>query len=311
MDRVRIGIIGGTGVGAHLVPDAPRERHVVSTPFGNPSDVILEADWSGTPVFLLNRHGRGHLIPPGQVNSRANIFALKKLGCTHILASGAVGSLRDEFRPRDLVVPDQVIDRTTRAGRTFFEQAAVHVEFSEPFCPVLRRILTDVAKEMPGGGTGVHGRGTYVCMEGPAFSTRAESHMHRLMGGDLIGMTLMPEAKLAREAEMAYAAVALVTDYDCWKPHPPWDKQASPDSLLSEIISHLHHATESAAELMRRTVGRIAADPSTLMESPALHSLRQAIWSEKNLISREEVERLAPVWGRYFEGVPSPGGVSS
>src|SRR3989454_5806642 len=225
---MKIGLIGGTGIGQILGAAAEGTRHEIDTPFGRPSDAIVETRWGGMPVLLLSRHGPGHLLNPSQVPFRANIFALKQLGCTHILASGAVGSLREEFKPRELVIPDQMIDRTTRRAGTFYEKAAVHVEFAEPFCPVLRQILVEASQRSEVGGQSseeknpyrIHDRGCYVCMEGPAFSTRAESLMHRLWGGDLIGMTAMPEAKLAREAEISYALVALVTDYDCWRTRP-------------------------------------------------------------------------------------------
>jgi len=239
----------------------------METPFGKPSDAIVEVEWEGLSVFLLSRHGPGHLLNPSSVPYRANIFALKQLGCTHVIASGAVGSLREEFRPRDLVIPDQVIDKTHKRANTFYEKAAVHVEFAEPFCPVLRQIL------MEAGGAGaaavgqtppyqVHNRGCYVCMEGPAFSSRAESLMHRLWGGDLIGMTAMPEAKLAREAEMSYALVALVTDYDCWRNKPAaqaGEAEKSKDELLKEIIGNLAAATQNAMEVIRRGI-RLLAD---------------------------------------------------
>src|SRR5687768_11705927 len=244
MSDLRVGLIGGTGLGEALGVEQTGQRHEIDTPFGRPSDAIVEAQWAGAPVLILARHGPGHLLSPTQVPHRANIFALKQLGCTHILASGACGSLREEFAPKQLVIPDQIIDRTTRRAGTFYEKAAVHVEFAEPFCPVLRQILRDAAS---GGGT-VHDRGCYVAMEGPAFSTRAESLMHRLWGGDLIGMTAMPEAKLAREAEMAYALIALVTDYDCWrhKPSLPDAKEqqekVDPHLLLKEITGNLREA---------------------------------------------------------------------
>lgn len=304
--------------------------HVIETPFGMPSSAIIETQWAGVPVYFLSRHGQGHTINPSQINSRANIFALKKLGVTHILASGAVGSLRDEYKPRDLVIPDQVIDKTRRPS-TFFDAAAVHVEFSEPFCPVLRRIIMESVPTAAGSGgvqgsgkTGdqpavtssssepqtpdpgpfpaVHDGGCYVCMEGPAFSTRAESLMHSLWGGDLIGMTAMPEAKLAREAEISYALVALVTDYDCWKHAPAKDQTTKPDpfALLNEIIGHLNAATANAINLIKKTVSRIAADPSRLADCPAKEALKLAIWSEKSQIPKDEVERLAPLWVKYF-----------
>jgi 5'-methylthioadenosine phosphorylase len=314
-------------LGAALLDGAQGVRHEVDTPFGRPSDAIVEAHWDGIDVLLLNRHGPGHLLYPSAVPFRANIFALKQLGCTHIIASGAVGSLRQEFAPRDLVVPDQVIDKTYRRAGTFFEKAAVHVEFAEPFCPVLRRLLLEEGSaEFPAGSAApspahgstetparapiVHNRGCYVCMEGPAFSSRAESLMHRLWGGDLIGMTAMPEAKLAREAEIPYALVALVTDHDCWRNKPPGPASQEsgaaaalppdPAVLLEEIMANLRTATENATRLIRRTLRRIAADGAMLETCPARQALRLGIWSDKSRIDPEEVRRLGPLWGRYF-----------
>ena len=218
---MRIGIIGGTGLGEAFLQQASGTRHQISTPFGPPSDVVVETSWSDVPVFFLSRHGPSHRYSPTHVPSRANIYALKSLGVTHIIASGAVGSLRDHMRPRDLALPDQVLDQTYLRPATFFDEAAVHVEFAEPFCPVLRQILREAASAVSADGDfKVHPEGCYVCMEGPAFSTRAQSLANRLLGGDLIGMTAMPEARLAREAEIAYALVAIVTDYDCWKNKP-------------------------------------------------------------------------------------------
>ena len=336
MDGIRIGLIGGSGLGEAMLRETQGARHEVDTPFGRPSDAVLETNWNGLPVFFLSRHGPGHLFNPSQVPFRANVFALKKLGCTHVIASGAVGSLRDEFRPRDLVIADQVIDKTHKRAGTFYDSAAVHVELSEPFCPLLRQILIEAAGLGVHGSEGatpepptlnpeppfrVHSRGCYVCMEGPAFSTRAESLMHRLWGGDLIGMTAMPEAKLAREAEMSYALVALVTDYDCWRrpghtdvgpgsrapaqgqgqaqpadPPPP-----DPYVLLQEIIANLKAASDNAISLIRRAVARIAEHPEAVADAPARHALRLAIWSDKSRIGRDEVERLGPLWMKYFE----------
>lgn len=297
MNGIRIGLIGGSGLGAAIASIAATgQKHEIDTPFGRPSDAILETRWSDLPVFIVNRHGPGHLLNPSQVPYRANIFALKKLGCTHIIASGAVGSLRDEFQPRNLVIPDQIIDKTHKRSNTFYENAAVHVEFAEPFCPVLRQILMESRGELT-----VHNRGCYVAMEGPAFSTRAESLMHRLWGGDLIGMTCMPEAKLAREAEMAYALIALVTDYDCWKANPLHNEKVDPFLLLKEIIRNLEAATGNAMKLIERALQRIASMPSEKLESPAHHALRLGIWSDKGKIPREEVQRLSPLWVKYFE----------
>ncbi len=303
MSDIKIGLIGGTGLHQAFVGDEVVAWHATDTPYGRASDAILESRWHGLSVFTLNRHGPGHLLNPSHVPYRANIFALKQLGVTHILASGAVGSLREEFKPRQVVIPEQVIDKT-RGDRpsTFFENAAVHVEFAEPFCPVLRRILIEAGEEglKSNPERVVHGRGCYVAMEGPAFSTRAESLMHRLWGGDLIGMTAMPEAKLAREAEIAYALVALVTDYDSWRPKPADAPAQTPQLLLDEIIANLHAAAENAVALMRKAVQLMAARQDELRTSPALSALKLAIWSDKAKIPREEVHRLAPLWLKYF-----------
>ncbi len=304
---MKIGLIGGSGLGALLAAQTQGTRHVVSTPFGAPSDAIVETSWDGVPVLFLSRHGPGHTINPSAINVRANLFALKSLGATHILASGAVGSLREPLRPKDLVIVDQLIDKTRRAA-TFFEKAAVHVEFAEPFCPVMRQILLEAAQSLPTGegesAFKVHDSGCYVVMEGPAFSTRAESLMHRLWGGDLIGMTAMPEAKLAKEAELPYALIALVTDYDCWRNKPAsattdQDKH-DPFVLLSEIIGNLKQASDNAVALMRLAVKKMAENPDRLAQCPARSALQLAIWSDKAHIDPGEIERLAPLWGRYF-----------
>jgi 5'-methylthioadenosine phosphorylase len=299
MSDVKLGIIGGTGLGDLLAGNKGKTPEI-HTPFGPPSAPIIETELEGLPTLLLARHGPGHLIPPSHVPARANIFALKRLGCTHIIASGACGSLRQEFKPRDLVIPDQIIDRTSRRETTFFDKAAVHVEFAEPFCPVLRRILIEQASA--GEPISAHERGCYVCMEGPAFSSRAESLMHRLWGGDLIGMTTLPEAKLAREAEIPYALVALVTDYDSWKPPaaPAEGQPPEPAALLAEITANLKAASSNAMELIRRAIRKIAADPAPLQSCPASDALKLAIWSDKSKITPEEIQRLAPLWGKYF-----------
>lgn len=304
MSDIKIGLIGGSGLGQALSA-SEGTRHEIETPFGRPSDAIIETNWAGLPVFMLSRHGPGHLINPSQINNRANLFALKQLGVTHILASGAVGSLRDEFKPRDLVIPDQVIDKTHRRANTFFEKAAVHVEFAEPFCPVLRQILLEAGSEP---SFTVHDRGCYVCMEGPAFSTRAESLMHRLWGGDLIGMTAMPEAKLAKEAEISYALIALVTDYDCWRnkvvkdPKNPAAEAAPPDAhdLLREIIGNLQAASQNAVNLMKRAVELMSQRREALLQSPAQRALELAIWSDKAQIDPAEVQRLGRLWMKYL-----------
>lgn len=292
MPNLRIGLIGGSGLGEALGAETGT-RHDLDTPFGKPSGPIVTTTWSGVEVAVLQRHGEGHFFNPSSVPYRANIFALKSLGVTHIIASGATGSLREEIKPRDLVIADQIIDKTYKRPNTFYDHTAVHVELSDPFCPVMRRWLLSTAVRL--SALTVHAKGTYICMEGPAFSTRAESHMHRAWGGDLIGMTVMPEAKLAREAEIAYALVALTTDYDCWRPHTA---DLSQQALLAEIIGHLEAATQNSVALIKAAL----TDLTLLQQhpSPAHNALQLAIWSDKKKIPAAEVQRLGPLWGRYF-----------
>ena len=292
MKKVRVGIIGGTGLGESLGALAAGEPREVDTPFGKPSAPITIAEVGGVQVALLPRHGPGHLKNPSTVPYRANVFALKALGVTHVLASAAVGSLREEIAPRHLVVCDQVIDKTFRRPGTFFEDFAAHVEFASPFCPTLRGLLIEAGKA---SATTVHPRGTYVCMEGPQFSTRAESELHRSWGAQLIGMTVMPEAKLAREAELCYSLVALPTDYDCWRPHPEGLGQLQ---LIQEIIGNLKAATEAGIDLIRRTLPAIAglADRPCACQS----ALAMGIWSDKAKIPDEVKRRLAVLVGKYL-----------
>ena len=296
MSGIKIAIIGGTGLGQLLGSD-PGHRHEIQTPFGWPSDDIIETHWDGLPVLLLSRHGPGHKFNPTQIPYRANIFALKQLGCTHIIATGAVGSLRQEFAPRDLVIVDQLIDKTIHRPGTFYESAAVHVDFAEPFCSVLRKTLLDSRE---GIDCNIHDGGCYICMEGPAFSTRAESLMHRLWGADVVGMTACPEAKLAREAELPYALVALVTDYDSWKNKPDEKAKADQQSLLAEITGNLQAASANGMALIRAALRKIAADPASLSACPAASALKLAIWSDKSAVAPEEIRKLSPLWGRYF-----------
>lgn len=290
---VRIGIIGGSGLGDKLGLEQGEQREL-DTPFGPPSSPLTITDWQGTPVVLLQRHGPGHTYNPTNVPYRANIFAMKLMGVTHLITSGATGSLREDVAPGELMLVDQVIDRTKHRTSTFFEQAAVHVEFAEPYCPVMRKWLWQAGEQLE--HIRVHQAGTYVCMEGPAFSTRAESNLHRHMGGDLIGMTAMPEAKLAREAEIACALVALPTDYDCWRPHDPG---VAPQALLEEIIGNLTRAVDASVALIKQAMGDISLLQNE--PSPAHDALRLAIWSNKDMIDKAEVQRLAALWERYFE----------
>src|SRR5262249_54267720 len=269
----------------------------LDTPFGKPSSPIRVIEWHGLQVATLARHGPGHVFPPSHVPYRANIYALKSLGVTHILASGAVGSLREQIHPRELVVVDQVIDRTFRRVPTFFDEGlAVHTEFAEPFCPELRKALLEAADRLAGKlDARVHSRGTYVCMEGPAFSTQAESHLHRAWGGDLIGMTAMPEAKLAREAEIAYVLVALATDYDCWRPHEPG---VSKPKLREEIIGHLKVATGNAIRLLGAAIESFAHSPPSSCSCHA--ALELAIWSDRAKIAPETMRRFGPLLSKYL-----------
>jgi 5'-methylthioadenosine phosphorylase len=291
MGRAVVGVIGGTGLGEALGALGGGETREVDTPFGAPSGPITLGEVNGVRVALLARHGDGHLHNPSTVPYRANVWALKSLGVTHILASGAVGSLREEIAPRTLVVPDQVIDRTFRRPGSFFEDLAVHVELAAPFCPTLRNVLVKAGTGLPAR---VHQGGTYVCMEGPQFSSRAESELHRSWGASLIGMTAMPEAKLAREAEICYALLALPTDYDCWKPHPATLDQAK---LLEEIHGNVKAATQNAVELIRRAIPQVAQiDKPCACQS----ALALAIWSEKGKIPPLVRDRLGLLLGKYL-----------
>jgi 5'-methylthioadenosine phosphorylase len=290
---VMVGVIGGTGLGEALGALAGGETREVSTPFGKPSGPITVSSVNGVAVACLSRHGPGHRLNPSTVPYRANIYALKQLGVTHILASGAVGSLREDIAPRSLVIPDQVIDRTFRRPGTFYDDLAVHVELGSPFCAALRNLL---ARSGTGLTARVHETGTYVCMEGPQFSTRAESELHRSWGASLVGMTAMPEAKLAREAEICYALVALPTDYDCWRPHPA---NVDQQKLIEEIMGNVKVATQNALELIRRAIPAVPA----LAEKPCpcRTALSLAIWSDKAGIGPEVREKLRPLVGRHLD----------
>lgn len=288
MTSATVGIIGGSGLGDELLKLGGSTVEV-DTPFGPPSCPPIVADWSGVRVAFIARHGVGHRFNPSSVPYRANIWAMKKLGVRAIIASGATGSLREDIEPGHLVLCDQVIDKTHRRSSTFFDEGIVaHVEMADPFCPSLRKLLAEAGTNL---STTVHHAGTYVCMEGPQFSTRAESHMHRAWGGDLIGMTCMPEAKLAREAQLCYAMIALPTDYDCWRPHAA---TTSHNDLLAEIIGNLKRATDNAITLMREAIARWNDLPS---DCGCHQSLKLAVWSDKNLADESTRTRLALLMG--------------
>jgi len=279
--RPMLGIIGGTGMAEVLGSLGSGEKHRVGTPFGPPSSPITVVEIGGAPVALLPRHGEGHRFPPSRVPYRANIFALKAVGVTHVMATTAVGSLREEIRPGELVVPDQLIDRTFRRDPTFFDDLAVHVEFAQPFCSSMRKILLGAKSEVR-----VHDGGTYVCMEGPQFSTRAESDLHRAWGAQVIGMTLSPEAKLAREAELCYGALNLVTDFDCWRPHRA---DLGDHELLEEIIGNLRSTTAAALALLRAA---LPAAQSLAASCPCQESLERAIFTSGTQIHEETRKKL-------------------
>lgn len=287
MTEQLIGIIGGTGLGDSLskrIVDG--KLHHVDTPFGKPSDAILVGTFGKRQIAFLNRHGKGHILPPSKVPFAANIFALKKLGAKTIISMGAVGSLQEDIAPGDLVIVDQFIDKTVNRTGTFFgDFGAVHVEMADPACSRLREKLIATGEDIDGGHK-IHPKGTYVCMEGPSFSTRAESLMHRAWGGDLIGMTAMPEAKLAREAQMCYALIALVSDYDSWKPHETGDKKV----LLEEIIANMQTACNNCVQLIEAV---LSSDHVLNGENCICRkSLELAVWTDSTEIQSTEKQKL-------------------
>jgi len=284
---MRIGIIGGSGL--YEMMGLERVQEVLpETPFGTPSDPIVLGVLDGVEVCFLPRHGRGHRISPSELPARANIYALKFLGVERIVSVSAVGSLKEEYRPRDIVVPDQLIDRTKGRPSTFFEGGIVaHIAFAEPFCGDTRRALVSACREV---GAPVHDGGTYVVIEGPAFSTRAESFLYRSWGADIIGMTALPEAKLAREAEICYATLAFVTDYDCWHPEH--------DSVTVEmVLENLRRSAETALRVLRTVIPRLAGMPRTC---PCPHALQNAIVTARDRIPPEARQRLALLVDRYL-----------
>ena len=285
-----IGIIGGSGLGDAL---GAQLKNVVledmDTPFGKPSGPIMVGELGSARIAFLARHGAGHRYNPSVVPYAANIFALKKLGVTTLIASGAVGSLQQEIAPGHLVLVDQFIDKTFRRQNTFFDElGAVHCEFAQPCCKRLHEKLMLAAEQID---TVTHADGTYVCMEGPQFSTRAESLMHRQWGGDLIGMTAMPEAKLAREAQMCYALIALASDYDCWREH---DTAMDKQGLLAEIIGNLTKATQNAVALIEKALELDSLQCDD--DCDCRKSLELAVWTAPETIDPKAKSALAPLF---------------
>lgn len=283
-----IGILGGSGLYALDGPSFVREL-TVTTPFGAPSDVIVEAELSGTRVLFLARHGRGHRLAAHEVNYRANVFALKQLGATHLLSASAVGSLQQHIRPGDVVVVNQYIDQTRRRAASFFEGrgVVVHVSLADPVDADLHAGVCQAAER---AGARVHGAGTYVCIEGPQFSTRAESRLFKGFGADVIGMTNMPEARLAREAELAYASLCLVTDYDAWH-HSEAPVQVS--AVLEQVRANAELASRTLIELLERA-GSLASD------GPASKTLDMALLTAPAQIAPEVRRELAPLLERVL-----------
>ena len=286
MTAPRIGIVGGSGL---YRMEGLQDAHSVDvdTPFGKPSDSIVLGDLAGVPVAFLPRHGRGHRISPTELPVRANIYALKTLGVERLISVSAVGSLREELRPLDMAVPDQLIDRTYRRVSTFFEGSVVgHVAFAHPFCPQLSGLLYDAASS---GEARAHQGGTCIVMEGPAFSTIAESHMYRSWGADMIGMTALPEAKLAREAEMCYATLACITDYDVWRSS---EEQVTVDLVVANLLKNVAVSQETLLRLVPSLPTERACDCGS--------AIRDALITAREAIVEEEKRKLQPIIGKYI-----------
>ena len=282
-----IGIIGGSGLYQIEELRDPTE-HMVETPFGSPSDTLVGGKLSGRQVYFLPRHGRGHRILPHEINYRANIYALRSLNVRWIISVAAVGSLQERYAPRDVVLPSQFYDRTSqRAIHTFFGNGiAAHVGFAEPISANLRNLLAESARSL---AVTVHNGGTYVNMDGPAFSTRAESEFNRRNGFDVIAMTNLPEAKLAREAEIAYATMAMITDYDCWKME---EEPVSAQTVLSHLIAN----AETAKKVIPNVVPQIPTEPNW----PEHFALDTALITERKFWPEATVERLRPILERFL-----------
>jgi 5'-methylthioadenosine phosphorylase len=287
MERVQIGIIGGSGL-YDMAEVTDRGEVTLTTPFGDPSGPYVLGTLRGKRVAFLARHGDGHRLSPSELNFRANIFGMKMLGVDYILSASAVGSLKEEYAPLDIVIPDQFLDRTRGRASTFFGRGLVaHVGFAHPFCKTLSSIALDSGKR---AGATIHWRGTYVCMEGPQFSTLAESRLYRSWGADIVGMTNLQEAKLAREAEICYTTIALVTDYDCWHP--------SHDSVTVDmIIANLTQNAKTAQQIIAGAVDSLPYDRSCECAS----ALKYALITRPDAIPAKTREELAPLVGKYLQ----------
>ncbi len=285
--KAKIGVIGGSGL-YEIEGLTGIEEVKPETPFGEPSDAITIGSLEGIRVAFLPRHGKGHRIGPTQLPARANIYALKSLGVEHIISVNSAGSFREEIRPSDLVIPDQIIDRTKSRVNSFFDHGLVaHVSLAQPFCPVLSQILYQAARE---AGASVHEGGTYLVMEGPAFSTRAESHLYRSWGASIIGMTPLPEAKLAREAEMCYASIACVTDYDSWhERHEP----VTVEMILKVMLKNIGLSKQIIREAVTHIPERRECECATALEA--------AIVTARDRIPPQVKKELALLIGKYTQ----------
>lgn len=289
MVQATIGVIGGSGL-YQMESMTEVEEVRVQTPFGDPSDVIAIGKVNGVSMAFLPRHGRGHRLSPTEIPVRANIWALKSLGVEWVISVSAVGSLREDIAPRDLVIPDQLFDRTKSRVNSFFEGGlVVHCTFAEPFCPTLSALLLQSAQQL--GDVKVHAGGTYVCMEGPLFSTKAESHVYRKLGMDIIGMTALPEAKLAREAELCYATIACATDYDCWH-------ETEESVTVEMVIGNLSANVANAQRILQSVAQHIPSNRSTLSCGCA-SSLATSIITTPTLIPADTKEKYNLLIGKY------------
>jgi 5'-methylthioadenosine phosphorylase len=286
-ERAEIGIIGGTGL--YQMEGFTEVKEVaVDTPFGPPSDHVMIGRLEGHRVAFLPRHGRGHRILPHELDFQANIFAMKRLGVEWILSVSAVGSLKQEYAPAHMVIPDQLVDRTRQRKSTFFGRGLVaHVAFAHPFCGPLSKVMAEACAE---AGATHHVGGTYLCIEGPQFSTRAESELYRSWGMDVIGMTNLPEAKLAREAEICYSTLAMVTDYDCW--HPEHDSVTA-----QQIIGTLGKNAETARSVLRAAVRRLPVP----RDCECASALKHALVTPPELVPASVKRELQPIIGRYMK----------
>ena len=290
MPHATIGVIGGSGL-YRMEGMTDIEEVAVPTPFGDPSDVITVGRVEGVSMAFLPRHGRGHRISPTEIPVRANIWALKSLGVEWVISVSAVGSLREHIAPRDLIIPHQLFDRTKSRVNSFFEGGiVVHCTFADPFCPTLSKLLLEAGREL--GDVTVHEGGTYVCMEGPLFSTRAESHTYRSWGMDIIGMTALPEAKLAREAELCYAIVACATDYDSWH-------ETEESVTVEMVVNNLSANVANAQRILRNVARKIPADRSA-NTCDCSGSLATAIMTDRSKIPPEVKERYSLLIGKYL-----------